>query len=460
MEDPVPDPECPGCQALLRRVAKLEATVERLEARLGQNSSNSGRPPSSDPPGKHGQRKKSSNGRRRGGQPGHEKSSRPLLPPDQVDELHCVKPSACSECGERLCGEDANPWRHQTTEIPPVRPIVTEYQLHALQCHSCGQVTRAELPKGTPSGAFGPRLEALVVLLSGTFRLSRRNVQALLVDGFGVDVSLGMISKIEQQMSALLALPHQSALVEFHRQPVAHADETGWKEAGERSWLWAGVSGTVSVFLIRSSRGTQAAKELIGEESRATCITDRWSAYEWVDLERRQLCWSHLIRDFQKIVDRGGESRVIGERLLIETETLFHEWHLLRDGEISRRQLKRRTGKVRKRVRALLEIGTASTVFGVGGLCRGILELESAMWTFVDRPGVEPTNNAAERLIRPAVLWRKTSFGTQSPAGSRFAERILTCVATLRQQGRNVLEYLTALRKAALSGAPAPPLIG
>jgi transposase len=321
-------------------------------------------------------------------------------------------------------------------------------------------MTRADLPKGTPTGAFGPRLEALVVLLSGTFRLSRRNVQALLVDGFGVEVSLGMISKIEQQMSVLLALPHQSALEEFQRQPVAHADETGWKEAGRRLWLWAGVSAAASVFLIRACRGAQAARELLGEDSSATCITDRWSAYEWVDIERRQLCWSHLIRDFQKIVDRGGESQVIGERLVLQAESLFHDWHLLRDSEISRRQFKRRASKVRKTVRALLEIGTASTVFGVAGLCRGILELEPAMWTFVDQPGVEPTNNAAERLIRPAVLWRKTSFGTQSPAGSRFAERILTCVATLRQQGRNVLEYLTALRKAALSGAPAPPLIG
>jgi transposase len=171
------------------------------------------------------------------------------------------------------------------------------------------------------------------------------------------------------------------------------------------------------------------------------------------------LCWSHLIRDFRKIVDRGGKSRVIGECLLRASEDLFHDWHLVRDGKMSRKRFRRRARRIRKRVHALLEIGTASPVFGVAGMCRGILELEPAMWTFVNRLGVEPTNNAAERLIRPAVIWRKTSMGTQSPAGSRFTERILTCVATLRQQGRNVLEYLTAVRCAALNGVRAPPLI-
>lgn len=459
MNDAAPDPKCPGCQALLKRIERLEAEIDRLKSRLGQDSSNSNRPPSSDPPWKKSSEKGPPSERQRGGQPGHEKSSRPLLPPDEVDEIHCVKPKVCSECGTQISGEDPAPRRYQVTEIPPIRPVVTEYQVHALRCRSCSGMTTGELPAGVPRGAFGSRLQSLVVLLSGVFRMSRRNVQALMADGFGVELSLGSISKIERGFSESLAEPHERALEAFQRQRVAHADETGWREAGSRAWLWAGVSAAVSVFLIRRTRGSSVAKELLGANSRATCVSDRWSGYSWIDPEQRQLCWAHLTRDFRRIADAGGETRVIGERLLQAEEDLFHHWHAVSAGELSRRGFRRRAAKIRRKIRSLLEIGTASRVCGVASLCRGILELEPAMWTFVERPGVEPTNNPAERAIRPAVIWRKTSMGTQSGTGSRFAERILTCVTNLRRQKRNVLDYLTAVCDAALKRVRAPPLI-
>jgi transposase len=465
MATPRPNAKCAGCRALTTQVEKLTALVsrlemkiERLEAKLRQNSSSSHRPPSSDPPWSRPSGKAPS-GRPRGGQPGHEKSERKLLPPDEVDELHCCKPSACDGCGAPLTGCDPDPVRHQVTEIPPIRPVVTEWQLHALQCESCGVSTRARLPGGVPLGAFGPRVQALAVLLTGAYRISRRNVCQVMSDCFGVDMSLGALSKLEGKTAEALEEPFEGALDAMRKQPVVHPDETSWREAGKKSWMWTVASKAATVFLIRPSRGSDVAKELLGEEFAGTTVSDRWSGYNWLDIHRRQVCWAHLIRDFRKIAESSGDARVIGESLEGCAGELFEYWHRVRDGTLARSTFARHASRIRKNVRRLLEQGASLSSWRAPGLCRGILALEPAMWTFVRKDGVEPTNNVAERAIRPAVIWRKTSLGTQSGRGSRFVERMLTCVATLRQQGRNVLDYLTATCEAAQLDICGPKLI-
>ncbi|MGB8331426.1 MAG: IS66 family transposase [Polyangiales bacterium] len=463
MTDSPPDPNCSGCRALSKQVEELLALVSRLERRISQletklrqNSSNSHRPPSSDPPWSKPTGSAPPTKRRRGAQPGHEKSDRKLLPPDEV---HCCKPDACENCGAELFGKDRSPLRHQVTEIPQARAETREYRLHQLKCRSCGHVTRASLPPSVPRGAFGPQLQAMVALWSGAYRISRRNVQQLMLDTFGVELSLGAISKIEWKLAETLREPHQAALQAVCRASSVHSDETSWREANQKAWLWTAATEKVSVFLIRRSRGSDVAKELIGEDFEGTHISDRWSSYNWIDIAQRQVCWAHLIRDFRKIAESGGTGEWIGGLLERKAKELFAYWHRVRDGTMKRSTFRRHARRIRRSVRSLLEFGASSHGWRAPSMCRGILELEEAMWTFVAREGVEPTNNLAERTLRPAVIWRKTSHGTQSERGSRFAERMLSCVTTLRQQQRNALQYLTAAIEAGLQGVAIPSFI-
>lgn len=445
--------------ALERRIHELEARILELEARLGQRSGNSSRPPSTDPPGAPPPARPRRTGRKRGGQPGHEKHERALVPPEKVTRMHLLKPLACDCCGQRLHGEDPEPERHQVIEIPRVVPVVDEYQRHTLTCDACGASTRAALPVGVPTGQFGPRLQAIVSVCSGAYRMSKRAIEEMIEDFFGVPISLGSIANLEQVTSEALAAPVEEVARTIRAQPVVHADETSWFEHSKRAWLWVAVAAHMALFLIRARRNARVAKELLGEAFAGILVSDRWSAYAWVDVARRQLCWAHLLRQFRGFQDRGPEARVIGEALELLTETMFHVWRRVRDGTMTRAAFQEFIENLRPHVVSRLREGAACPVQAVAGRCREILELEPALWTFASIEGVEPTNNAAELRLRHGVMWRKTSFGTDSPNGSRFVERILTVVTTLRMQGRNVLDYVTAACDASLQGTPPPSLL-
>ncbi len=445
-------------QLLRAKVATLEAHVATLEERLGQNSQNSSRPPSSDPVHLPRPQRKPS-GRKPGGQPGHEGAGRFLKPPEQVDEVVEVKPEVCACCGTKLKGIDPHPIRHQVTELPPVRAKVTEYQLHTLPCALCGTSTTAPLPDGVPRGAFGVRIGALVSLFTGAYRISKRNVRDLLEDCFGVDLSLGSVCPLEQATSDAIAAPVEQARVYVQAQPVVNMDETGWRQDNRRAWLWTAVTALVSVFLIRASRGSRVVCELLGQTFKGVVGSDRWSAYSFLPLRRRQVCWGHLKREFQAFVDRGGPSAPIGQALLTQVNQIFDWWYRVRDGTLTKSTFRVYMGPVKSCVRELLRQGQACAHPKTAATCREILKIEPALWTFVTKEGVEPTNNAAERALRHGVLWRKSSFGTQCDAGSRFVERMMTVVATLRQQKRNVLDYLTAACEAHLRGEIPPSLL-
>ena len=396
------------------RITELEALVKALLAeakelkrQLGQDSSNSDKPPSTDPPGKPPKEKRERGKRKPGGQPGHEGRTRALLPPDQVDEIHEHKPGACQGCGLKLQGSDAAPQRHQVTEVPPIKPTVIEHRLHTLSC-PCGAQTRAELPAGVPSGAFGPRLQAMVGLFTGVYRVSKRNTVQLLSDCFGVEIALGSIKRLEDDLSIALAAPVEAAQEYVRAEPNVGMDETSWYQAGKRAWLWAAVTSLVVVFAIRFSRGAKVAKELLGEDYEGRIVTDRWSAYTWIAPKRRQVCWAHLKRDFQKIAESGGELAAIGEALQVQRKQLFKLWHRVRDGTLARSSFQTYVGPIRAEVCELLRQGEECTEEKLSGMCGAILELEAAMWTFVRVPGVEPTNNDSERALRHAVIWRKT----------------------------------------------------
>jgi transposase len=446
---------------LTRELGKALARIAELEAKLAQNSTNSSKPPSSDPPGVS-RRPSPPSGRKPGGQPGHKGHRRAMLPVGEVNEVVVVKPTACDRCGGALVGRADAPEadRHQQTEIPPITPHTTEYQLHSGFCAACDCWTCASLPAGVPNSAFGVRLTALVALLSGQYRLTKRLVQDLLSNVLGTEMSLGSVSKLEQQISAAVAAPVDEARAFVREQPIVQQDETGWREALRKAWLWVAVAGAVTVFLISRSRGAAVSKEMLGESFAGHLVTDRWSAYTWVAVGRRQLCWGHLERDFQGFVDRDDAGSSIGRALLRQSQKMFKWWHRVRDGTLQRRTFERRMQRVEKKVGQLLRRAVVcSGAKKTAGMAKEILKLEPALWTFVHVEGIEPTNNTSERRIRPAVLWRKGSFGTHSPEGSRFVERMLTVTATLRCQRRNVLEYLTAAYTAHLRDLAAPSLL-
>ena len=445
--------------SLMQRLSQLDAENAELRARLGLNSQNSSKPPSSDPPGVPRQTKKPT-GRTRGGQPGHKVHKRERLPADRVVS---VLPSRCGRCQRRLRGRDPTPQIHQVVELPEIRPDVTDYELHELGCE-CGALTRATLPAGVPQGAFGPRLTATVALCTSRYRMSKRMVREFVRDLLGVEVALGSVSKMEQFVSQAIAAPVEEARVAVQEQAVAHQDETGWYEGPHqgrkaRAWLWVAVTALVTVFRIARSRGADITKEMLGEDFRGFLVVDRWAAYRWVARGMRQLCWAHLIRDFCSFADRGGTGGQIGKQLLGRTKIMFRWWHRVRDGTLTHRTFQRRMKRVERAVGRLLRKAAVCGDAKIEGMAKEILKHEPSLWTFVYAEGVEPTNNAAERALRGAVIWRKISFGTDSERGSRFVERILTLGATLRQQRRHALGYLTAACEAKLHDRQPPSLL-
>ena len=440
-------------------VMELLQRVAQLEARLNQTSRNSSKPPSSDPPQAKPRAAKEPTGRKSGGQPGHEGHGRKLKPESEVDQIIDVRPEQCEQCGTLLLGEGTEPERHQVTELPRITPVVTEYRRHCLWCVACGARTQAAWPPTMPTGSFGPRVQATVGYLTGRSGASQREVQDLFATLYQMDVSVGGIGTLEQAVSAALAAPVVEAQTYVQRQPVRNADETSWRERTQRRWLWISVTPLVTIFRLLKTRGAAGAKELLGEVVWGIIGTDHYAGYHWIDSRQRQLCWAHLKREFVAWSERTGETARIGLALLAVEKQFFGLWYRVRDGTLTWTDFQVAMLPLMARVSMLLQEGVASADMKAQGTCRNLRKREAALWTFVWEPGVDPTNNAAERPLRRAVLWRRRSFGTQSAAGSQFVERILTTVTTLRQQRRNVLDYLTAACTAAICKSPAPSLL-
>jgi transposase len=439
------------------QIRQLQQQLADTQAKLATNSTNSSLPPSSDrfrskrrpPPAPDQPRNK------RGGQPGHPRQQRLLVPSDLVRATIPCKPAVCRRCGRSLAGTDPAPLRRQVAELPVVQPDVVEYQLHRLLCPCCHTSTCGRLPPEV-RGQFGPRLEATLALLAGRYRLGLRPVVALASDLWGLDISAGMVSKLRQQTAEALLLPYVEVLEHVRTQNV-NIDETPWREGMTKAYLWGVVTPLASLFRIAYGRTRRLAEDLLGKAYAFVATCDRLKSYWWID--RLQWCWAHLRRDFQAMIDRGGAGKPIGEALLEQSNQLFHLWHQVKVGTLSRPGFGEAIRPVRQAVRRLLRRGCACACVKTAGTCQELLAHEPWLWTFVAVEGVEPTNNSGERAERQGVLWRKTSGGTDSPQGSRFVERVLTVVRTCQQQGKNILDYLAACIRAWRHGRAPPPLL-
>lgn len=433
----------------------LEDKVTKLEFRLNKNSSNSSKPPSSDPPWMPRRKDGVPGNGKRGGQPGRRGSYRELLSVEKVDEvIRCMPASVCL-CGGEVTIEREDYVRRQVFDIPSISPIVTEYQLVKGSCQDCQENKRGSLPPGAPSGMLGPNALATIGLLTGKFHLSKRDVQELFFDYFSLDISLGTVSNAEQQVSASIKQPYDELAQSIKSEKVVAMDETGHKIAGKLGYMWVALTGLIAVFFARNSRKKSVAQEILGEKFSGTLISDRYQGYLWVT--NRQLCWAHLIRNIQELEDAGGEAKDFATPVLDFIKEMFCLWHQYRDEEISRIELQEQSKPIRERIEEALHLG--QQILLPGALCRSLCNLKSALWTFIELENVEPTNNDSERAIRQYVVWRKTSFGTQTSKGNEFVERILTVVATCKKQKRRAFKYLAEATAAHLTKKDAPSLL-
>jgi len=436
----------------------LLARIAYLEGRLGLSPQNSSLPPSSQHPHAKPKPRKGKGKKKRGGQPGHPKHERPLIPTEQCNEVQSLKPTECRKCGEKLAGNDAEPLRHQVWELPEIKPLVTEYQRHRLKCPCCGETTCAELPAGVPQGQSGPRLMAFTALLMAYYRQSKRRTAEFLTTLLGQPCCAALTVKMQEQVTAAARSAYEELVAQLPTEEHVNADESPTKEKNRKAWLWTFVAQAFTVFTVRATRAATAVDELLTGVFSGVVTCDRAKMY-W-RARRLQWCWAHLKRDFQRLIDQGdNQAKRLGYDLRRMTCKLFEHWGNYRDGKISRAAFVRRMAPVRREVERLLLRGIASGNKSLVGMCRELHEHRDWLWTFVRCEGVEPTNNAGERALRHAVIWRKLSFGTQSAAGSRFVETMLTVIETCRQQNRNAFEYLTDAVQAHLAGQPAPSLL-
>jgi transposase len=467
----IPGPACPECGQLRaalevaqQQIALLQAQLHELRCQLNRNSSNSSSPPSADPPGAPKPVVKTKSGRQPGGQPGHPGSHRLRLPLDRVQQIVPYVPTTCTRCQaplpERPAPGDPEPTWHQVAELPPLAALISEHQGHARTCPGCGHLNRGEIPAAIRAHVIGPRLAAVMSYLTGRHHLSRRAVEEIVETAFEVPVALGTVIALEAETTAALAGAYQEVQEEVRGAAVKNTDETGWSEAGQKRWLWMAATATAALFVIHLRRGFAGLTALLGEAITGVVCSDRWSAYSKLPRELRQICWAHLKRDFQKLIDRGGPADAIGRVGLEVVDCLFADWRAFGRGELDRPGLQARVEPMARELQGALERGRSCADSKAATFCAHLLALYPALWLFAALEGVEPTNNHAERLLRSGVLWRKNAFGCHSAAGCRFVERMLTVVQTLRLRNRPVLAYLVDAIMAHRSGLPAPQLLG
>jgi transposase len=456
--------------ALSAQVAALEAQLEKqeerlaeLERHLGRNSRNSSLPPSQDPPGAPPRPRQAASGRKRGAQKGHKGRGRRLAPSEAVDEIIDHWPEYCF-CGHHFTEAERRParapLRHQVAELPRIAVTITEHRLNHLRCPRCGTVSRAAFPADLPPGAFGPRLEAAVATLAVRNRVSRRDTVELVRELFGAHLSVGSIDAILGRAATALRLPYEELLHHIRAAPAVNVDETGWRTGGGKRTLWGALTGRAAVFRIAPDRHEREAKALLSERFAGIAISDRWWAYNYLDPERRQVCWAHLVRDLTAHSEGLGAQKEFGLAGLGIAKQLFLAWDDYRtDGD--RERLAARMAPVKKELKALLEAAATKSPRHRRHrtFAKNLLKLWPALWTFVSVPGVEPTNNHAERGLRGAVILRKLSLGSQSEEGERTIERLLSASVTCRLQGRSLFAYLGDVLAANIRCGPVPSLV-
>jgi transposase len=446
-------------ESLLVQMADMRAEIEDLKTQVQRlTPQNSSLPPSTQHPhARPTPKPKTKSKKKRGGQKGHRRAVRELVPVERCAEVIALQPTNCRRCGQGLVGSDPEPIRHQVWELPEIEPLIVEYQRHRLTCCDCGTTTCAALPSGVPTGQFGARLLAFTGLLMGHFRQSKRRAALFLSDLLNMPCCPAATVKMQNRVAEALEGPYEDLKAQLGGEHQLFMDETPTKQANQKAWLWTAVAATYAVFAIFASRAATALPKLLGDQFCGIINCDRAKMY-W-QAKRLQWCWAHLKRDIQALMDHHDHQvKRLGRDLKRPVDVMFILWHKCKSDSISWEMFQSEMQPVRKEVNSLLLRGVASENKRLIGMCRELYNHREWLWTFTEIQGIEPTNNTAERALRPAVIYRKLSFGTQSEAGSRFIERMLTVCETCRLQNRSVFQWLTTAVEARLQNRPAPKL--
>jgi transposase len=473
--------ECDNCRLLRRRLhglqarnralvqseqkarallARAEDRIRELEQIRRPTASNSSIAPSSNPIGAKPPVVKKPTGRKPGGQIGHAGKGRVLLAVEKMNQVVRHRPKLCEHCQTLLeagCVEQLV-GRHQVAELPVQAVTLTEHQSYACRCGNCGKLTRELIPAEIAVSATGPRLTAAIGLLGAWVKGSRRAVAEVVGQTLGCPIALGSIITREAELTDALAQPYQALASQLSTAAVKYVDETGWKLHGASRTLFVAAAEHEAIFKVEATRTRLALMRLLDEQSIGILCTDRCGIYDAWQLDKRQLCWAHLKRDFVAAIERGGAGEKPAQQALQITGEMFKLYRDFKNQELTRTELIARIEPLKKQMHEAMQAGAACGQKKTAGLFRSLLKREAALWRFADTPGVDPTNNLAERMLRPAVIWRKKSFGCHSRRGCQYVERMLSVIQTLRLRNANVLDYLTAAVTAHRQAVDAPNL--
>jgi transposase len=434
---------------------KLVVRILELEERLNTNSSNSSKSPSQDP--FHPTRRSQPSERKPGGQPGHPGHTRQLTPLDQVNRIVEVKPESCPNCDAGLSEALSISVKiRQVVELSLVSPDVTQYNIHICRCKKCGKKVSAEVPQEAKK-SFGPRLMAFLTMLCGEAHVTKRKI-CTIMSHLGIKISLGAVCNVHRLAGVLLQKPSE----EIHKVALQslnlNADESSWKNKNRRYWLWVGATPSATFFRIDPKRSQSAFQRIFGGFCN-TLTTDRYGAYN-LYLGTKQVCLAHIRRDFIKMSERHNVDGAIGRILCDQLDAIFALWHQFKAKKLSRVELQKQAQEFVQDIKTALTCGAIADGLSskTTALCNDLLSRFEELWIFLFQENVEPTNNLAERSLRPAVIYRKLTGGTQSEWGMAFIERLLTVVCTFRQRARNVFTFLIGTFHAYIFGGPAPPV--
>lgn len=429
---------------LLREIQYLRKKLAAYE----RNSSNSHKPPSRDDPWKkrHGPARGAS-GRKPGGQKGHPGKARIMASPSQISRTIPYKPQSCARCGVSFSDshESLPVEKRQVWEIPEIKPSVTEHVFYKTTC-SCGHTNRLDVPDWMYSGA-GENLQALIAYLTVEGKLSRRVLQSILENVFHVPIALGTIQNRLEDTSRILQPVYTELENELTNQPVINIDETGHPHNKSLAWLWVFVTQYFAFFTISASRGSRVIRSVLGESFDGIIISDRFSAYLKYHKDRAcgllQLCWAHIIRDVKALGSEPayGSSKPFAPLMRQRIGAVFRLWHTHKRNSLSREQLIALTQPILLEMRSFLENNRNAPSPAVSKFSRQLLKKWEHLFVFLSHHGVEPTNNLAERSVRPAVQARKISFCTRSDQGQIVRARLLTIWQSCRMQQKNALDF-------------------
>lgn len=321
----------------------------------------------------------------------------------------------------------------QQVELPDIDPVVTQIECERAKCRRCQKNLKAPFPEEYQYSHFGPRLITFIGMCSSVYRLSKRSIRELLEMMFKVNISLGSIPAQERKLSKGLKPLHEKLKEQIDTALVAYVDETSFREQAQTHYVWTASNKSITWLKVLPGRSIANLNHVRPRGDPGITVTDRYQVYAY---KKHQYCLAHIKRDLKKFAERRSEDQNLAENALFELQEIFTATHLS-----CKETMRQRIYYRKKRLEnTLLDIlANGSDTFA--RFAERLLDQFQKLFFFTKNTEVECTNNIAERSLRHIVLWRKTSYGTQSKEGSRFMERAVSVWMTLKKQGKEVFPF-------------------